>query len=194
MPTRKPYSTSARRTTATRTFGGYTSFARSGGFGTSYGTTGGGYGATRTTGYGATRTGGFGTTARFGTAGATTWPTSSPQFATVRDECAWRIGSYRNIYSQVSGSGATPAFSPTIARRWLKFVNAGTPVYQFSPTQFARFFGTQFNTQEPTTAFRWLRNKYGAGIKAVTRGKGGVWLVAATPRVAARPFRTYSWT
>jgi hypothetical protein len=179
MPTRRTYSTSARRTTTGRT--GSAAYSGRSAFGAGYGRTGGSFG-----GYGAART--------TSTVTGDTWPTSSPKFATVRDECAWRIGSYRSIYSQVTGSGTTPAFSPTVAQRWVRFVNTGTPVYKFTAVQFARNFGAQFNTAAPTAAFRFLRGKFGTGIKAVTRGKGGVWLVAATPRVTARPFRNYSWT
>ncbi len=133
------------------------------------------------------------TTVGGGTTGGSGWPCNSPKFSPVRSECETRIASYRNIYSQCSGVGRQTAFSPTTANRWVKFINSGARVYKFSSAQFSRYFGSQWTGGTPTTCFRYLRQRFGTGIKAVTRGKGNCWLVCASSSVTARPFATYNW-
>jgi len=118
---------------------------------------------------------------------------SPTQYNNYRKECQARIGSYRMLNQQFSGAGKVTAFSPTVANRWVKWANDGCRIYKFSQTQFSGFFGAKWNNPTPTAACRFLKNKFGNGIKAVTRGKGNYWLVAATPRVTARPFSTYNW-
>lgn len=120
------------------------------------------------------------------------WGYSNTRYDTFRREIQARIGSYRAINQQFSGTGAT-AFSPAAASRWMKMVSAGTRVYTFSHAEFSRYFGSQWNSGTPTAAFRHLRKKFGSGIKAVTRGRGNTWLVAATSSVSGRPFSTYQW-
>jgi hypothetical protein len=114
------------------------------------------------------------------------------QFRNVNQEIQWRMGSYRNIYSQFNGAGFTP-ISPAIANKFIRYVNAGTRIYKFNNQQFCNYFGHQWNTTTPSATFRWMRQKFGAGIKGVARGKGNCWLVAATERVTARPFCNYNW-
>ena len=55
-------------------------------------------------------------------------------------ECVARIGSYKNVYSQIKGAGKT-TFSPTVANKWVRFCNNGTFVYKFNNAQFVRYFG-----------------------------------------------------
>lgn len=147
-------------------------------------------GSGRNTNFG---TGGFGGY-RASTGG--TWnPTSySPnKFTNHRDEIQSKIGSYRTIGQQFTGSGKVTAFSPSTVNKWINWVNDGANVYAFSTAQFGRFFGPRLTNTTPTTACRFLQNKFGAGIKAVTRGKNNTWLICATPRVTARPFTNYNW-
>lgn len=122
----------------------------------------------------------------------TGWGYSSNKYNTFRREIEARIGSYRAINQQFSGNSVT-AFSPAGASKWMKLVSTGTRVYTFSPYEFCRYFGSQWNTGTPTAAFRFLRKKFGSGIKAVTRGRGNNWLVAASNNVSGRPFSTYQW-
>jgi len=117
---------------------------------------------------------------------------SSPKFRTARDECQWRIGSYRNIYSQFAGGNRT-YFSPATANKWVRYVNNGVRVYKFNQNEFARYFGARWATASPTVCRQYLRRKYGAAIKDVTRGNGNCWLVATTKNVTGRPFTTYNW-
>jgi hypothetical protein len=114
-------------------------------------------------------------------------------FNNYRKELQAKICSYRTINQQFTGTGKVTAFSPTGANKWIKYVDQGNWVYKFNNTQFCRFFGTHWNHATPNAAFRYLRQKYGTGIKAVTRGKGNSWLVAATPKLNARPFYNYNW-
>jgi hypothetical protein len=135
------------------------------------------------------------TTARFTTkTTATTYPCAARAFRQPRTECEWRMASYRNVYTQFTGAGAYTYLSPTTANKWIKFVNNGYRIYRFAQNDFTRYFGMQWNTASPTTCYRWMRRKYGAGIKAVTRGRTNTWLVAATPNVTARPFQNYNWS
>lgn len=122
-----------------------------------------------------------------------TYHLNAPGFKQPRNECEWRIGSYRTVYSQFTGTGKLTALSPTTANKWIKFVNSGYRIYKFSNTDFCNFFGTKWNTGTPTACHRWMKQKYGSGIKAVTRGKTNTWLIAATPNVNALPFRNYTW-
>ena len=122
------------------------------------------------------------------------WSYKPTQFNQANREIQWRMGSYRNIYSQFTGAGKVTAFSPTTVNRWIRYVNDGARIYKFNFQEFCRYFGTPRTTCTPTVTFRWMRQKYGAGIKAVTRGKGNCFLVAATDRVNARPFNNYTWT
>ncbi|MBU0639773.1 MAG: hypothetical protein KKB50_12975 [Planctomycetes bacterium] len=121
----------------------------------------------------------------------TGWSYMPTQYKNAQCEIQWRIGSYRNINSQFTGAGKVTAFSPTVANRWIKYVNSGMRVYKFKSADFYRHFGNQWQNATPTATARWLKQKYGAGIKAVTRGKANCWLVAANERVSARPFGNY---
>lgn len=122
----------------------------------------------------------------------TYYPCSSPKFSTVKTECKWRIGSYRNVYSQFSGASTKTIFSPTNASKWMRYVNNGARVYKFNNNQFTRYFGSQW-TLNTRTARQYLRRKFGPSIKDVIRGKGNCWLVATTKSVTGRPFNTYQW-
>lgn len=131
------------------------------------------------------------------TTGSTTWTPSNTynpaRFSTCRQEITAKIGSFRAINQQVSGAGRVTAFSPTTASKWINYVNDGCNVYTFNNNDFCRLFGRQLSNCSPTQAFRSLKNRFGTGIKAVTRGKGNNWLIAATDRVTARPFSNYAW-
>lgn len=132
-----------------------------------------------------------------GTTGAGGWTASKTystnQFSTQRRELNCKIASYRTINQQFSGSGRVTAFSPTTSKQWIGYVDNGCFVYNFNNAEFCRFFGSQFGNSSPTQALRTLRSKLGTGIKAVTRGKGNSWLIAATPRVTSRAFTNYNW-
>jgi hypothetical protein len=122
------------------------------------------------------------------------YQTNAPAFNQPRNECQWRMASYRAVYAQFSGTAKNTFFSPTTANKWINYVNQGYRVYQFSQKDFTRFFGSQWICNySPNTCFRWMRQKYGAGIKAVARGRTNIWLVAATHSVTARPFQNYTW-
>ena len=123
----------------------------------------------------------------------TTWSCNAPAFNPPRHECKWRIGSYRTIYAQFSGAGLNTAFSPANAKKWVKFINNGYRVFKFTNKDFCRHFGNQWATATPTSCHKWMKQKYGASIKAVTRGKANCWLIATTPSVTGRPFNTYNW-
>ena len=118
---------------------------------------------------------------------------NSPKYNPVRNECQWRMGSYRNVGTQFNGTGAKTVFSPTTANKWLRYVNNGVRVYKFNHNDFARYFGSQWTRTTPTTARQYLKKKYGQGIKDVTRGKGNCWLIATTKNVTGRPFNNYPW-
>ena len=121
------------------------------------------------------------------------YPCNSPKYSTARNECQWRMGSYRNVWSQFNGTGTKTVFSPTAANKWIKYINNGVRVYKFNNTDFNKYFGTQQSGYTPTAARQWLKKKYGTGIKDVTRGKGNCWLVATTKNVTGRPFSNYTW-
>lgn len=185
MPTSRYTSRSGRRSG-----GGSSSY-----YGTrsSYGTRGGtssgrgGWGGTSSTG----GTGGTGWN-RTGT-GHSTSSYSPTQFTNVCNTMQQRMGSYRTLYTQCKGPGKVTSFSPTTANKWIKFINSGALVYKFTNIECARWFGSQFNHTTPSSAYRIMRQRFGSGIKAVTRGKGNCWLVAATQSVTARQFSNYSW-
>lgn len=145
-------------------------------------------------GFGGTRssTGSWSNSSNWST-NTTTRSYSPTQFSTARREIQAKIGSYRTLNEQFSGAGKVTAFSPNTCSKWISYVDSGCNVFKFTNNEFCRFFGTQMNNCPPSFAFRTLRNKCGTGIKAVTRGKNNCWLVAATPRVTARPFSTYTW-
>ncbi|MGD8451893.1 MAG: hypothetical protein PVJ57_08745 [Phycisphaerae bacterium] len=114
-------------------------------------------------------------------------------FNQPRQECQWRMGSYRNVYSQFTGATKQTPFSPTQANKWLRYANNGYRIYKFTNKDFTRHFGNQWTNTTPTTCQRWMKQKYGSGIKAVTRGRGNTWLIATTGNVNARPFQNYTW-
>jgi hypothetical protein len=124
------------------------------------------------------------------------WPSTSyspNKYNNYRKELQAKIESYRTINQQFTGVGNVVAFSPSGANKWIKYVNQGAWVYKFNNAQFCRWFGTHWNDATPTAAYRYLRHKFGVAIKGVTRGKGNSWLVAATPKITARPFYNYNW-
>ncbi len=123
----------------------------------------------------------------------TTWPCNSPKFRIVRNECQWRMGSYRNVYSQFAGAGRWAYMSPTTANRWIRYVNNGAQVYKFSNRDFCNYWGNKWANANPRTAYQYLKNHYGSIIKDVTRGKGNCWLIATSRTPTARPFNNYNW-
>lgn len=126
------------------------------------------------------------------TTSKTAWNPS--KFGSVRQDLQCRIGSYQNIYSQVSGQKNVTTFSPTTATRWTNMVNKGARVYKFNTQQIKTGFGNQWTPDlSPNTAARFLRQKYGNGIKAVAKGRGNTWLVATTTTINKGPFKNYNW-
>jgi hypothetical protein len=122
-----------------------------------------------------------------------TYLCNSPKFKGLRNECQWRMGSYQNVYSQFTGTGQKTNLSPTIANRWMKYVNNGVQVFKFTNKDFCTHFGNRWANTAPTAAYRFLKNRYGNTIKDVARGKGNCWLVATTRTPTARPFTNYNW-
>ena len=74
---------------------------------------------------------GISSTTRSSQTNYSTYACNSPKFKTVKGECQWRMGSYRNVYTQFSGTQKT-CISPTVANRWIKYVNNGNRVYKFA--------------------------------------------------------------
>ncbi len=140
-----------------------------------------------------TRFTGYQGTHRTGTRKVTTFTKNSPAFKSVRTECQWRMGSYRSVYTQFAGGGQRTTFSPTNANKWLRYVNSGYRVYKWTPKDFYRYFGHQWQQETPTACYRWMRRKYGTCIKAITRGTGNCWLVATGQNVSGYPFQQYHW-
>jgi hypothetical protein len=147
----------------------------------------------RNSGRGAGWTGGRTTGGISRTTNVATWSPKSPQFNPIRTECQARIGSYKNVYSQFSGSGKT-VFSPSVANKWLRFCNNGTFVYKFSKPQFVRYFGQNCANLSSAACTKLFQQKFGQGVKAVSRGNNNCWLVAATQSVTASPFMNYNWS
>lgn len=134
------------------------------------------------------------TGSRVGAGSLVSSTTYSPsKYSNIREQLQQRAASYRTLYSECSGPGMVTCFSPTTAKSWVRFVDNGCNIYRWNNNEFVRNFGSQFSSFNNTTAFRTLRQRFGAGIKAVTRGKGNCWLVAATDSVSARPFTNYTW-
>jgi hypothetical protein len=139
------------------------------------------------------RTSRYTTTTKRNTWNSPSYPCNSPKFSGPKNECQWRIGSYRNVYSQFTGAGNKTVFSPTIANKWVRYVNNGVQVYKFTNKDFCRYFGMRWATATPTAARKYLYGKYGSKIKDVVRGKGNCWLVATTKTPTVRPFTNYNW-
>jgi hypothetical protein len=123
---------------------------------------------------------------------------SPMKFTNCRKQISAKIASFRTINQQISPSGKVVAFSPTTANRWINLVNQGNVVYKFTNQQFNQFFGRCFTSSPrsvttPTGVCKVLQKQFGQGIKAVTKGKGGTWLIAASPNVSGRPFQTYNF-
>jgi len=123
----------------------------------------------------------------------TSWPCSSPKFRVAREECQWRIGSYRNVYQQFTGATTKTVFSPTNAGKWMKYITNGVRVYKFNNKDFCKYFGSKWAKTTTGAARNYLRTKYGSAIKDVTRGKSNCWLIAASKTPTARPFTQYHW-
>lgn len=134
-----------------------------------------------------------GSRSSFGSRWSPTTTYSPNKFVNCRQEITAKIQSFRAINQQFSGVGKVTAFSPSVANKWISYVNDGCNVYTFTNQQFCRLFGSQWSIGSPSNAQRYLRNRYGTGIKAVARGKGNVWLIAANSRISARPFSNYNW-
>jgi hypothetical protein len=159
------------------------------------------YFGSKSYGYGwksASRTGNYKSAGYYNTTrtmtNTTQYAANSPKFRSAREECQWRIGSYQNVYSQFSGNQKT-AFSPTTANKWLRYINNGGRVYKFTNQQFSKFFGNRWWTvaSSTTNARQFLRNKFGAFIKDVTRGNNNYWLVATSKNVSGKYFTNYTW-
>ncbi len=135
----------------------------------------------------------YGTTAKKSNTQGTNYACNSPKFKIAKTECEWRMGSYRNVYSQFNRTNSKTTFSPTAANKWTRYINSGARVYKFSTTDFTKFFGQQWKNWTPTTAKQYMKKKFGPAIKDVTRGNNNCWLVATTKTVTGRPFTNYTW-
>lgn len=124
---------------------------------------------------------------------STKYSCASPKFSTARTECQWRMGSYRNVWSQFNGAGTKTIFSPSAASKWTRYINNGVRVYKFNSNEFTKYFGSQWARRTPTAARQYLRRKYGPTVKDVTRGKGNCWLIATSKNLTGRPFNNYNW-
>jgi hypothetical protein len=141
-------------------------------------------------GFGKSSTG----TKSFGSSSASPITWSATKFNATKKQIQKTISSYRTLSSQFSGASTKNYFSPSTAQKWIKFVGGGACVYKFNQQQFCRYFGSQWNYNQSTSAaFKYLRKNFGAGIKAVAHGKGNTWLIAAT-NVNGSPFKNYNWT
>ncbi len=121
---------------------------------------------------------------------------SPSKYKSVNKNLQQWIGSFRNIRTQFNGAGPVSAFSPIGVNKWIKYVNTGSFVYKFTNVDFCKKFSSALNSNSnpsATAATRILKKKFGAGIKGITRGKGGCWLIAATPNVSGGPFSSYKW-
>lgn len=123
---------------------------------------------------------------------------SPTKFTNCRKQICAKIASFRTIHQQIAPSGKVVAFSPTTANKWINLVNQGAVVFKFSNQQFTRFFGKYFtknprSATTPSGVFKTLQKQFGNGIKAVAKGKGGNWLIAAVPNISARPFQNYNF-
>ncbi len=131
-----------------------------------------------------------------------TWQPSSTyaptKFSVQRKQVTAKISSFRTINQQINGTGKVTAFSPANVNKWINLVNSGHAVYKFNGMQANRHFGKLFNNPinsiSPSFALKTLQKQFGTGIKAVTKGKGNNWLIAASTTVNASPFRNYSFT
>lgn len=124
------------------------------------------------------------------------WPNATyapTRYTNYKKQLQAKIGSYRTINQQFTGAGKVTAFSPTAANQWIKYVDTGCRVFKFNNTQFCRYFGANWQDKNPTAIYRFLKKEFGTGIKAVTRGKGNNWLIAATQNVTGKPFNNYAW-
>jgi len=143
----------------------------------------------------------FGGTRAGSTSTLKTWQPSSTyaptKFSTHRKQVVAKIASFRTINQQIGGAGKVTAFSPSNANKWINLVNSGNAVYKFNGMQANRYFGKLFshpiNAVSPSIALKTLQKQFGTGIKAVTRGKGNNWLIAASTNVSASPFRNYNF-
>jgi hypothetical protein len=132
-------------------------------------------------------------TAKHTTPTTNVYSVTNPKFNPIKTEVVWRVGSYRNIYTQFA-TGNKTVFSPTVANKWIRYINNGVQVYQFTNQQFTKYFGNRWTTNTPTAARKYLTTRYGKTIKDVIRGNNNTWLVATTKTPTARPFTQYNWT
>lgn len=123
---------------------------------------------------------------------ATFYNTNSPKYNPIRQEFTWRVGSYQNVFNQIN-SGRKTAFSPTNANKWMRYVNRGGQVYQFTQTEFTRYFGARWANNTPTATRKFLTTRYGTAIADVARGNNNTWLIATRRTPTARPFANYNW-
>lgn len=162
------------------------------------------YGTTKS--YGNTRgwkTGSYNTNNRYGgystrnttnttTHTNTTTSYSPAQFKPYRNTVHAKIGSFRTLEQQCTGSGRVTTFSPTTFNRWINMVNKGCCVYTFSTRDMTRWFGRNY-TGSTNNTLNQLRKKFGTGVKACAPTRNNCWLVCATPSVTATPFSSYTW-
>src|SRR5262245_54958418 len=129
------------------------------------------------------RSGGWRTTTSSSSSRTTGRSFSASSFNKITSNIQQKIGSYRNIWSQFK-SGSTTCFTPGTANKWINLIDNGANVYKFTGNDFARWFGTNYSsTWSPSTATRYCKQRFGTGIKAVSRGKGNCWLVCASSTV-----------
>ncbi len=113
---------------------------------------------------------------------------ASKTYASARQQFEQKIRSFQALKSQTSGAGSARP-TPATLQKFANVVNKGGIIRQASTPAIQRASGGKKSCNTASSAYKALRSKYGAAIKAVAPAKGGKWLIAAAPTWKGRPFK-----
>jgi hypothetical protein len=123
------------------------------------------------------------------TASRKTSSSSSQSYTSVKQQLDQQINALRQLKSQAEGKGAQGRPSPATISRFANVVNSGGVIRKASTAAIQRTAGRNRQCRTAGAAFKALKSKYGATIKAVSPAKNGGWLIAASSTWKGKPFK-----
>lgn len=114
---------------------------------------------------------------------------SSKSYSAVKQQLDQQINALRQLKSQAEGKATQNRPSPATISRFANVVNSGGVIRKASTAAIQRTAGRNQQCKTAGAAFKALKSKYGATIKAVTPAKNGGWLIAASSTWKGKPFK-----
>lgn len=114
---------------------------------------------------------------------------SGTGYRQLQNQLQQKINSYRVLYTQTQGAGASHRPAPGTLNSFANWINKGAVIHTVSPAQLSRWSDSSRPCHSPTVAKTVLCRRFGRSpIKAVCKSKTGSFIVATAPTLRGRSF------